>query len=47
MGKFKGENILNFTDQFKNDLDCLEYLAQIKWGNGFVCSNCAHKAHYS
>ena len=30
MEKFKGESILEFTDKFKTDLDCLEYLAQIK-----------------
>ena len=34
MEKFKGESILEFTDKFKTDLDCLEYLAQIKWKDG-------------
>lgn len=45
MEKFMGENILNFTDKFKNDLDCLEYLSSIKWKNGFICTCCGHTKH--
>jgi hypothetical protein len=42
MEKFKGEGIIEFFDTFKTDLDCLEYLASIKWKDGFKCSKCNH-----
>ena len=42
MEKFTGESILEFTDKFKTDLDCLEYLAEIKWKEGFKCVKCRH-----
>ena len=42
MEKFKGESIINFFDTFKTDLDCLEYLATIKWHSGFNCIKCNH-----
>ena len=42
MEKFIGESILEFTDKFKTDLDCLEYLAEIKWKSGFKCVKCNH-----
>jgi len=45
MEKFTGENILSFADKFKTDKDCLDYLAAIKWRNGFVCSCCGHTKH--
>ena len=42
METFKGESIIDFFDTFKTDLDCLEYLASIKWKDGFKCSKCNH-----
>lgn len=42
MEKFIGQSILEFTDRFKTDLDCMEYLAEIKWENGFKCVKCNH-----
>lgn len=39
---FKGENILEFTDKFKDDIACLSYLADIKWSDGFKCKKCGH-----
>lgn len=42
MEKFTGESILEFTDTFKTDLDCLEYLASKKWKGGYKCSKCNH-----
>jgi transposase-like protein len=42
MEKFIGQSILDFTDRFKTDLDCMEYLAEIKWKNGFNCVKCNH-----
>lgn len=42
MESFKGESIIDFFDKFKTDLDCLEYLASIKWQDDFKCSKCNH-----
>ena len=28
-----GQSLLEFTERFKTDLDCEEYLASIKWEN--------------
>lgn len=42
MESFKGESIIDFFDTFKTDLDCLEYLASIKWKGDFRCSKCHH-----
>lgn len=42
MERFKGESIIEFFDTFKTDLDCLEYLASIKWKDNFKCSKCNH-----
>jgi DNA-binding transcriptional regulator GbsR (MarR family) len=42
MESFKGESIIDFFDRFKTDLDCLEYLASIKWKGDFRCSKCNH-----
>lgn len=41
---FNGQNLLEFTDRFKTDADCKEYLAKYKWENGFVCVKCGHSA---
>ena len=38
--KFKGENIITFSERFKDDTSCLAYLAEIKWAKGFTCSKC-------
>jgi len=42
---FKGEDILEFTSKFQTDLDCLFYLAEIKWSQGFTCVKCGHIKH--
>lgn len=44
MELFKGQNLLEFAERFKTDADCLEYLANIKWSNGYECLKCGHKA---
>lgn len=44
MDVFKGQNLIEFSDRFKTDLDCKEYLAQIKWEKGFKCIKCGHNA---
>ena len=42
MEKHTGQGIIEYFDRFKSDLDCLEYLATIKWSKGFKCSKCEH-----
>jgi ISXO2-like transposase domain/Transposase zinc-ribbon domain len=37
---FKGVNSIKFNLRFKDDNDCLEYLSQIKWADGFICKRC-------
>ena len=39
---FRGENLIEFTERFKTDLDCKEYLAMIKWRDGYNCKRCKH-----
>lgn len=42
MEQFKGTNLIDFIDRFPNDEKCKEYLAQIKWAEGFECDKCKH-----
>lgn len=42
MDSFKSESIVDFFETFKNEEDCLAYLAEIKWKNGFKCVKCGH-----
>lgn len=44
MNLFKGQNLLEFAERFKSDDDCKEYLAHMKWSEGYVCLKCGHKA---
>ena len=37
MELFKGQSLLEFTERFKTDLDCEEYLASLKWVDGYCC----------
>ena len=37
---FRGVNSIKFNQRFKDDNDCLDYLSQIKWVDGFVCKRC-------
>jgi transposase-like protein len=39
---FKGENFIKFSERFSSDDICKQYLADIKWNNGFVCRKCGH-----
>lgn len=44
MDVFKGQNLLEFSDRFKTDEDCKEYLASLKSGMGYECLRCNHIA---
>ena len=37
MELFKEQTLLEFTERFKTDLDCEEYLASLKWEDGYGC----------
>ena len=42
MDKYTGQGIIEYFDRFKTDLDCLAYLSNIKWSQGFTCVKCNH-----
>ena len=44
MDIFKGQNLIEFSERFKTDLDCKFYLSEIKWEKGFECRKCKHKS---
>ena len=37
---FRGVNSIKFHQRFKDDNDCLKYLAEVKWLNGYQCNRC-------
>ena len=39
---FKGQNLIEFTERFKSDQDCREYLSNTKWSKQYVCRKCSH-----
>jgi DNA-directed RNA polymerase subunit RPC12/RpoP len=39
---FNRINIQQLDDYFSNEDDCLKYLAEEKWKDGFECRNCGH-----
>lgn len=45
MDIFKGQNLLEFSERFKTDLDCKEYLGHIKWKNDYNCRKCGNKSY--
>lgn len=40
--KFTGVNSIKFNRAFSNDDDCYQYLADIKWDEGYNCRKCGH-----
>lgn len=50
---FIGVNSIKFNQRFKNNDDCLEYLSELKWIDGFICKRCQNnkfcngKIHYN
>lgn len=39
---FKKLDLSQFNTQFSTDEKCLQYLADLKWKDGFVCKKCGH-----
>ena len=44
MEYFSGQNLIEFAERFNTDENCKEYLATIKWSDGFTCVKCGHIA---
>ena len=44
MELFKGQSPLEFTERFKTDLDCEEYLASLKQEDGSLIAPKAHNS---
>lgn len=44
MELFKGQNLIEFAERFNSEKSCLEYLAYVKWAEGFKCVKCGHTA---
>ncbi len=42
---FKSTVLFDFINRFKTEDDCLRYLSNFKWADGFVCTKCGHN-HY-
>ncbi len=42
MELFKGQNLIEFAERFNSDEKCIEYLAHIKWEDGYTCVKCGH-----
>lgn len=40
--KYKSLSLFEFQENFSTREDCLEYLANLKWKNGFECKKCGH-----
>jgi len=47
MKKFKGQEIISFSDQFSTDDVCYQYLFELKWDNGYSTSKCRNEEFYS
>ncbi len=43
---FIGTSIYDFRDYFQTESDCLQYLYDIKWKNGYNCKKCSCSKHY-
>lgn len=41
--KFESLTVIEFTNMFKCDEDCLAYLAKLKWRDDFACIKCANQ----
>lgn len=40
--RFKSLSLFEFQEQFTSSEDCLRYLAEVKWKEGFKCRKCSH-----
>ncbi len=40
--RFQSLSLFEFQQRFPDDETCMEYLAAIKWPDGFICEKCGH-----
>lgn len=43
--KFAGVNSILFNRYFKTDEDCIKYIADLKWENGYNCKRCGNEKY--
>lgn len=43
--KFSGVNSITFNQNFKTEVDCLDYLASLKWSEGYSCKRCKNNKY--
>lgn len=43
--KFAGVNSITFNQTFQADDDCLQYLSDLKWEDGYSCKRCANNKY--
>jgi tRNA(Ile2) C34 agmatinyltransferase TiaS len=41
--KFKSLSLFEFQERFPDDRSCYEYLANLKWSDGYQCKRCGHE----
>lgn len=42
---FKGVNSIKFNRRFKDDNDCLDYISELKWEDGYKCNRCGNNKY--
>lgn len=42
---FEGVTIIEFKKRFKTNEDCMQYLVEQKWPDGFTCKRCGHTCY--
>ncbi len=42
---FTGVKTLDFIEKFKTENDCLEYIATLKWADGYLCKKCKNTTY--
>ncbi|MGX5856548.1 IS1595 family transposase [Dyadobacter jiangsuensis] len=42
---FKSLSLIEFQSKFPNDQACMDYLAVLKWPNGYSCEKCGHNKY--
>lgn len=40
--RFKSLSLFEFQQRFPDDQACMDYLAELKWPEGFICEKCKH-----
>ncbi len=43
--KFQSLSLFDFQEKFQTADDCLSYLSDLKWSDGYICKKCGH-THY-